>query len=141
MSCFFIVGTSNWCIKPIFTWQMNMFLLYNSMYRMYQLVVNVSYGDSKVNSFFLLLSHSVFNCQSIVLFIPFLVFGHFWGQSYKNTTYISLTTSNNQFSEFRIFCLFTFLLIFLWNNFFWGTSREGYRWRCWLLVLLLIKQK
>ena len=31
---------------------------------------------------------------------------------------ISLTSSNNQFSEFRIFCLFTFLLIFLWNTFF-----------------------
>ena len=47
---FFIVDTSNWCIKPILTWQMNMFLLYNSMYLMYQLVVNVSYGNSKVNS-------------------------------------------------------------------------------------------
>ena len=56
-------------------------------------------------------------------------------------TFISLTSSNNQFSEFPIFCLFTFSLIFLWKTFFWGTFREGYRWRCLLLVLLLIKQK
>ena len=34
------------------------------------------------------------------------------------TSFISLTSSNNQFSEFRIFCLFTFLLIFLWHTFF-----------------------
>ena len=29
-----------------------------------------------------------------------------------NLLYISLTSSSNQFSEFQIFCLFTFLLIF-----------------------------
>ena len=40
-------------------------------------------------------------------------------------TYISLTSSNNQFSEFRIFCLFTFLLIFFVKHiFFWSTFRE-----------------
>ena len=74
----------------------------------------------------------------VKMFLPWL----FW--ELTNILFIliiSLTSSNNQFSEFRIFCLFTFLLIFLWNTFFWGTFREGYRWRCWLLVLLLIKQK
>jgi hypothetical protein len=45
-----------------------------------------------------------------ILKVPFIY--------YVSNSIISLTSLNNQFSEFRIFCLFTFLLIFLWNTFF-----------------------
>ena len=45
-----------------------------------------------------------------ILKVPFIY--------YVSNSIISLTSLNNQFSEFRIFCLFTFLLIFLWDTFF-----------------------
>ena len=37
--------------------------------------------------------------------------------------------------------LIYFFIDFFVKHIFWGTFREGYRWHCWLLVLLLIKKK
>ena len=48
-------------------------------------------------------------------------------------------TTNFPNSEYFVCLLFYWF--FCETHFFWGTFREGYRWRCWLLVLLLIKQK
>ena len=50
------------------------------------------------------------------------------------TVYDIGTTKIFEFSKF----LFWF---FCETHFFWGTFKECYRWRFWLLVLLLIKQK
>ena len=45
-------------------------------------------------------------------------------QQFVFKIYILLTSSNNQFSEFPIFCLFTFLFIFLLNTFFFEAHLE-----------------
>ena len=71
-----------------------------------------------------------FQVQKWVIFSNFLFLYRF------------LLTFSGHRNHQNIRILQIFVLIFLWNTLlFWGVFKKCYRWRCWLLVLLLIKQK